>query len=490
MTDQIQKVLGGSTPAPNVFTIQDAPTRMPPATRTVGAPGFVLTGGYLLENEKDPRVSGLRKFRLYSDILANTAIVGASLRAFIALVGKPEWTVVPADDSAEALELAEFAEEVLFKDMITHWPQVVRRAALYRFYGFGVQEWTAKKRDDGRIGLLDIEPRPQTTVHRWDCDQHGNVIGVVQMAPATQREIYLPRQKLLYLVDDAINDSPEGLGLFRHIVKDADKLLRLELIESWGFESDIRGIPIVRAPLKELRELGTELEEAQLAPLRRILADHKRGPELGLMLESETFRSTGEGQTPSGVKRFDFELLRGDAGPHEEIAAAIERLNRQIARVMGTEHLLLGADSKGSHAMAQDKSQAFAELIDATLVDIRAQARKDLLEPVWDLNGLDRALMPTFRTSPLALSDVQETTEALVKMAQAGAPLMPNDPAVNKVRALIGLPDAPEVDLSLTAPLPGQGMLPGQAPPTPEEDMEGDGDEDQEVASEPEEKGA
>lgn len=500
MTETANKALVGNVAdLPNTMAVPEAPPRRPSPYKSIGAPGIIVTGGFIHEGEKDSRLVGQRKFRTYSDLLCNVAIVAAGARAFLFLVAKPEWSVEPADDSAEAQRLADLVDEILH-DMVTPFHQVVRRAALFRFYGFGLQEWTAKKRDDGSIGFLDVEPRAQSTIYRWDLDVHGNVVGVVQLAPQSMAEIYLHRQKLVYCVDDSMNDSPEGLGLFRHLAKAADRLARYELLEAWGYQTDIRGIPIVRAPLAELQALrdqgaeGIAAANAQLTPFRNLLSSHNKSDELGILIESETYRSTGEQQTPSSIRRFDFELLKGEAGPHAEIAAAIERLNREMARVLGVEHLLLGADSQGSHAMAQDKSQAFAELIDATIVDLRAQFEKDLLEPLWLLNGWDRDLMPTFRTSPLALTDIEETGKALVALATAGAPLMPNDPAVNKVRQLIGLPDAPEVDLSLTPPMPGVGMLPGQAEPISAEeqakiDAGAAGQDDEEVTDEPEESG-
>lgn len=441
---------------PDTSSIRNAPTGKVPPDVAVGAPGMVVYQGFLLSDEKDPRLHGQKKYTLYADILANTAIVGAGARFFLSLVGKADWSVEPADDSKEAQNYADLVEDMIH-DMDTPWHRVVRRAALFRFYGFGLQEWTAKMRKDGAIGIADVEARAQMTVWRWDCDMHGTVKGVVQLAPQNQREIYLPREKLVYLVDDAMHDNPEGLGLFRHLVKAADKLAAFELLEARGYESDIRGIPVMRAPLAELRKAvaaGTIDQaqlQAQLKPLQDFMRGHVKSPSLALMLEAETFRSTGEQQTPSAIKKFDVELLRGDDGPHMPIAAAIERLNREIARVLGVEHLLLGADSKGSHAMATDKSQAFGEIVDSTLVEIRAAFEHDLLTRIWELNGWPEEMMPSFCTSPIQYRDIQSVTGALADLAKAGAPLGANDPAVNQIRKIIGLADAPEQDPALVA---------------------------------------
>lgn len=435
----------------------------------MGAPGTAIYGGYIIEAEKDSSLQGRQKYTTYSDILANTSIVAAGVRFFLNLVSKAGWKVEPADDSAEAEKYAELVEEII-EDMDTPWHRVVRRAAMYRFYGFSLQEWTAKRREDGTVGMLDIEPRPQVTIDQWDVDRKGKVLGVVQRDPYDGQDLYLPRVKLVYLCDDSLNDSPEGLGLFRHLAKTAKRLEKYELLESWGFETDLRGIPLVRIPLARIEDLMKQgkLSKEQAAALRKPFEDfidkHSKNPAMGLLMDSSVYRAEGELKTPSATPLWAAELLKGDNGPHADIAKAIERLNRELARVLGVEHLLLGSDSKGSHALATDKTQSFGMIVDSTLTEMREQFRKDILGPIWELNGWPTEMMPRFMTESIQYRDVGQIVEALKGLAAAGAPLAVNDPAINEVRAQIGLTDAPEQDL--TVPLPGE-MPPGTDPNQP-----------------------
>src|SRR5437016_1076239 len=122
----------------------------------MGVSGTAVYAGYVLSPERSTKLIGQEKYRTFSDILANTAIVAAGVRYFLNIISKPNWSCEPADDSAEARKYADFVEE-LIGDMITPWDRIVRRSGTYRFHGFAIQEWTAKKRDDGKIGLLDIE---------------------------------------------------------------------------------------------------------------------------------------------------------------------------------------------------------------------------------------------------------------------------------------------------------------------------------------------
>lgn len=422
-------------------------------TETIGSPGFAIHGGWLQSHEKDSRLSGQQRYTTYGEILANTAIISAGVRYFVNLVAKASWVVQPADDTPEAQAVADRIEQIMH-GMNTPWARVVRRTAMGRFYGFSIQEWTMRQADGGLV-YKDIEPRPQRTITRWDTDESGAVQGMIQTSPQTQEDIYLPRGKTIYYVDDTLDDSPEGLGLFRHLVGLASKLERLELLESWGYERDLRGTPIGRGPLSELREMvrSGKLTKTQaddiLSPVRTWVSNALRGKDTALMLDSAPYRASGENQSPASTYQWDVELLRGDNGPHEAVAAAIERLNREMARILGVEQLLLGSDSRGSHALAQDKTQSFGLLVDSTLREIRELYERDFLDPLFELNGWDPALKPKFQTSQAQYRDTTDITTALKDMAAAGAPMSMDDPAINEVRDLLGLSKAPKMEEDL-----------------------------------------
>lgn len=455
----------------------------PNPKETLGVPGTAIYGGYIVENEKDSRLTGTNKYRTYSNILANTSIVAAGLRYFLNLISKAGWEVeAPEGSGAEGEEIAELVRDMM-DDMTTPWHRIVRRAAMYRCYGFSIQEWTAKVRDkDGAIGFLDIEPRPQVTIERWNTDRTGTVLGMIQVSPQDGQEIYLPRPKTIYMVDDSLNDSPEGLGLFRHLVKTAEKLKVYEQLESWGFERDLRGVPVGRAPLTQLRQLvkakkiTEEDAAALLAPIETFLRRAKQGEATALMLESEPWRGTGENQQPIDAPQWGVELMKGEATSQPEMAKAIERLNREMARVLGVEHLLLGSDSAGSFALSRDKTQSFGLIVDSTLREIGETMEADFLDPLFALNGWDPELKPKFTIEQSQYRDIEQITTALSDMAKAGAPIMPGDPVVNKIRDLMGLPHEPEIELDLA--LPNQPAQPEE----PEEEEVADVEEEAEEA--------
>lgn len=460
------------------------PQRTAP-TQRVGATGTAIFAGHVENLEDDSRLTGRERYKTFSETLANVAVVAAGVRFFLNMVAKAEWKVVPAEmeseaDTTRAEELASQVDDIL-NDMETPWHRIVRRAAMYRFYGFGIQEWTAKNREDGTVGFFDVEPRPQVTIERWDTDKFGTVLGVVQRIQQTQEAVNIPREKIVYLVDDSLSDSPEGLGLFRHIIRPAQRLQRYEQLEGFGYELDLRGVPIARAPITELNQMvedetmTAEERDALLKPLKDFITNHIKNPALGLLIDSATYTTTDERQTPSSSFQYDMTLLDGGSYSLQEIAAAIRRVSLEIARVLGVEHLLLGDDSgRGSFALSKDKSNNFALIVDSTLKELREAFQKDLLDPLWLLNGWPEELKPTLLTDTTAVRDVEQLSAAIRDLASAGVVLDREDPAVAEFFELLGL--TPLVGSLMQDPEMDLGGGGGQ--PAPQDDMPEDPEEE------------
>lgn len=420
-----------------------------PPTQVLGVTSVPTYGGYVDYGEKSADLTGTKRYTTFADVLANVGIVAAGVRYFLNLVAKAKWSVTPADDSKAAQEAADFVQEVM-DDMDTPWSRVIRRASMYRFYGYSIQEWTAKKRNDGKIGLLDIEPRAQSTIERWDVNDHGDIAGVWQTSPHTSREIYLPREKLVYVVDDTLSDSPEGLGLFRHIVPHAKRVMRYENLEGIGFETDLRGVPIGRAPkalLQKYVDQGkmtkSQMTEA-ITSMETFVQNHIRSTDTGLVLDSLTYQTQDDKGTPSQVKQWDMELLSSDANSIEYLGNAIDRVTHNIAMIIGVEQLLLGRNARGSHALSQDKTHNFYLVVDSTLTELTEAFERDFLGTLWQLNGMNDDLKPSLTPETIRFQNLAEITAALEDLARAGAPLDPRDPVINEIRELFGLSRVPE----------------------------------------------
>ena len=408
-----------------------------------GVGGTAVYGGFIEEKEKDATVKGTRKYQTYSDLIANVTIVAAAVRFYLNLIAKAEWKV----EASEADESGEFAErvEAMMEDMETPWHRIVRRLAMFRFYGFAVMEWIASRDEDGTIVMKDVRSRPQLTIEQWFLDRGGRVMGCLQRSPQTFETIPIPRAKMIYVVDDSINDSPEGLGLFRHVVESCHRLRRLQQLEGYGYESDLRGIPVGRAPLVELEQLvrSKKITKAKademIEGLDKFIKNHIKNPSLGILLDSTPYKQTGENRTPSSTPQWGLELLDGGTYGHDSVHNAIMRIIREVARVLGVEHLLLGEGSAASRSLADNKSTAFHLIVDSTLKEIRVQVEKDYVDRVWELNGWDDEMKPKLKTETLNFQDAEQLASVLASMATAGIQLDRQDEAIQELFDILGL---------------------------------------------------
>ena len=424
-------------------------------------PGTAIYGGFIAEKETSPELqSRVARYRTYADILANTSIAAAGVRYALNLIGNVRWVFTPSEGDPGG-KYADLAAKALQVDCRTPWHRTVRRSGTYRFYGFSIQEWTmVRHRREGHLTFHDIAPRAQLTCERWDVNEDGEIIGVMQRSPQTSQEIYLPRQKIMYIVDDSLNDSPEGLGLFRHLVRPAQRLKRYEDLEGFGFETDLRGIPVGYAPFTELERLvkAGDLTEDQVGeitkPITEFVRTHIRNPRLGLLLDSLPYTSNEEtGERPAGnTRQWDVKILSGSPTSFESNAAAIERINREIARILGVEQLLLGSSRAGSFALSRDKTNAFYLLIEGALKDIREGVVDDLLVPLWTVNGWPLEAMPNVTTEAVRSTDITEVSDGLRNMAEAGVILTREDEAVRQYFEMLGFtpPDPSDAPIDMS----------------------------------------
>lgn len=431
------------------WTFNKKEHRIKGAHSILGTSGAYAVGGYLIEDEEEADLSGQEKYLLYSNMLVNTSIVSAGVRFYLNLLTGAKWKVHAKETNGKISDKAQrFADliEDMMTDMITPWHRVIRRAGMYRFYGFSIQEWTAKRRKDGVIGYSDIMPRPQSSIVRWDLDpQSGIVNGMYQEHIVTKKHIHIPRAKVIYMVDDSLNDTPEGLGIFRNLVEPNKRLSRYEQLEGYGFESDLRGIPMARAPFADLQaavakgDLSQEDMDKKLQPFIDFMKKHNKTPALGIMLDSLPYLGEDDAQRPSAVPQWDLSLLKAGATSQESIAHAIQRVNQEIARLLGVEGMLLGANTLGSQALSSDKSKNFAMTVDSALTELSETFKRDFVLPIFIMNGWDLELMPTLSPEAIQFRDIKEITGALKELADAGAKISPSDPVVNNLRSMMGL---------------------------------------------------
>lgn len=432
-----------------------------------GASGTPIFGGYVENKERDPRLAPVERWRTASDLMSNVSIVAAGLRFFLNLVAVPAWSMEPAEDlgdgkSSDAAKKAADWFENCLNDMATPLPRVIRRSGMYRFHGFAIQEWIAKRNDDGTIGIEDIQSRPQWTIEKWEAADDGTILGVQQRNPQNGALLWIPRSKYLYLVDDMLSDSPEGLGLFRHLVEPGERIKAYLKLEGQGFERDLRGIPVGRAPIEEINNLVAQGKlkksdaDKMLSGMRNFVKQQVKAADTGLLVDSMTYKgTTADGDVVSAIPKWAIELLSSSGASFADMGKAIERLTHDMAMILGVEGILLGGSSgSGNRALGADKSRNLYLAVNAAVADISNGFQSDVRDAIWALNGFPDELKPKIAAEDVAFKDVAIIAKALSDMATAGAVLQPNDPAIDDVRDLMGVSHAPEPDPDILGAIP------------------------------------
>lgn len=443
--------------------------------KEMGTTGTAVFGGFVQRKDKSAQWFGKDRYTTSSEMLSNISIIAASVRYFLNLLAHPQWTVTPATDKAEDVAYAEFVEDVIHS-MRSPWHSVIRRGGSYLFHGFGIQEWTALRREDGKTGFVDIEPRMQHTIERWEVEDSGAILGAWQRSPQTNELKGIARGKMLYLVDDTFTDSPEGFGIFRQLLEPYNRLKQFLVLEARTFERDLRGIPIGRMPIAKLREAvkAGNLDETTatniIAQMTQFVELQVKDSTTGIVLDSMPYESeAADGMKISSTYQYGMELLQGSSNGHADLSKAIDRIQREMARVIGTEHLMMG-DQGGNRALATDKSRNMYLVANSVLNNQTSAYDSDVIDPLWILNGFPEESKPHFTAEDVAFKDVEQVTAALRDMATAGAVLAPDDPAIDDVRDLLGISryEGELRDLSVEAAAAGYDMAIN--PPEPEEE--------------------
>jgi len=436
---------GGPSPNPAGRGIAKAAAR--------GTTDVVAYAGFIASGERHGDLTGSRKWLTYSESY-NTPVVATGIRYFGNLLSGTEWHIEENKAGGKgARKGVDIVEQGLIQTpMLRPWSSVVRKAAMYRLLGFSLHATSMRRRPDGMIVYSEIEHRPQHSIERWlRKDERAPFDAVIQRTRQSGLEIEIPLDECFYCVDDTLADSPDGVGLLRHVIEHVRRLAVLEKMEGSALVRDMGGTPLGRAPIAEIvAQLGTsdaatvqtQIDAATLA-LRTVMVNRNKTPEeaMYLLLDSSTYKNPDG--TPTAIAKWALEIVRSETANMGPTDIAIRRVELQIARVLGIEFALMGADSSGSYAMHDDKTSTFETNIQTTLNELGWFATMQLGRRLVARNGLDPdTCAPRLVAEPISTDAVETACRSLALITQAG--LMPDDPATDVLRGRLRLPPQPE----------------------------------------------
>lgn len=368
-------------------------------------------------------------------MITDCPTIAMGVRAFTKACYSADWSIEAAP-GALGDKYALIVEDMI-REMTTNLAEAAAAACWFEFAGFSVLEQTLTIRD-GKYYLDRLDERHPISVERFDVDDSGRLRGIWQQTK--KGSVYIPRGKILHLTDGLTTSTPAGRGMFKDLKSSFEDYRYYMGLSQHMFVSDIRGVPIVRAPLAALEDkvrAGDISKSDMSAMLTRTfgpIQNRERTKESALLLDSQVYVAEETG-APSPQRIWDIDIIRGGADSAADIAAKIQEIKLDIARIMGTESFLIG-DKGGSYALSENKMQIFYNSIKTCLSKFSEGFRTQILMPLFSLNGWPIEECPYLCMGSPIPKNASEIAAVLTSLET----LPPKDPARDYVRGLVGAP--------------------------------------------------
>jgi phage gp29-like protein len=132
-----------------------------------------------------------------------------------------------------------------------------------------------------------------------------------------------------------------------------------------------------------------------------------------------------------------------------DINPIINRYQHDIARSVLSEFLLLGT-SGGSYALSKSKTDLFLRALESYIQAIVDVLNKQLVERLWQLNGLDYDLMPTIKAGDVAPHDLREIAAFLRNLNGANIDVSSHPEVIKDLMDIAELEYDPEAGVQAT----------------------------------------
>ena len=130
----------------------------------------------------------------------------------------------------------------------------------------------------------------------------------------------------------------------------------------------------------------------------------------------------------AGNKMFEFDIKSVTGQKSYDTNAIIQRYTAEILTALFADFLSLGQNGSGSFSLAESKISVVEMAIQAKLDEIKSQLNFDLAKQLFQLNGWDTSVMPTFEYGEISKVSLDEISKFIQRTAAVG--LIPKAPKV------------------------------------------------------------
>lgn len=443
----------------------------------IGSSGLVRTGGYVLE-EFLPELQNDKAIKVFKSMRDNDPITGALLFAIVNLMRQIKFSTKPGTDDEEGMDKAQFLRECM-DDMTGTWADVISEICSMFVFGWALVEPVYKKRDgyqpddskvptskfdDGRIGWHKMPLRAQETKARWEFNDTGGVIAMVQLTTSGEKEI--PITSALLFRTQTYKNNPEGRSIFRNAYRPWYFKTRIEEIEAIGIERDLAGLPIMYLPPEMFDPNATPEVKLAKKQYETIVQNIRRDKQEGLVFPAV--------YDDGGNQTIRLELLSAGGSRTFDTDTIIGRYAQHITMTVLADWLMLGHEGVGSFALSSNKSNLFGVAMGAWKDSILSVFNNYAVPRLFRMNGFEVKDLPEIVAEDIEAVDLNVMGQFLASLQMAGAPPFPNRDLLKRLYQIAGWPEPTEDQMQSmedVAAMQAQQAEAGTGT-TPEEDAE------------------
>lgn len=406
----------------------------------IGRPGLNSFSGTVHEERLKQLSSPEKRNATWREMADNDPIIGAVLFVVDMLIRQLDWRVEPFSNSDEDKAIAEFVWSC-FNDMNRPFKDTISEMLSFLVYGWSWHEIVFKKRQgdtevdnliivegkvvpnpfavnvppaskhtDGKIGWHKLAGRSQESLHHWEFDQYGELLGMWQQAPPDYKVVFIPLTKSLHFRTTIQKNNPEGRSILRNAHRPWYFKKTIEEIQAVGIERDLAGLPVMWVPEELMRSNLPPNLQALRDELEEMIRNIRRGHQEGMLAP---MRENG------GNPVYKLELLTTGGRRSFDIKAIMEYYDKCMTMSAMSDFVLMGHESVGSYALADSKTSVFAMATKTRIDTLADQFNMRGIPQLMRLNGMDSTRAPKLMHSDIESVDLTKLAAYVQALGQA-----------------------------------------------------------------------
>ena len=321
------------------------------------------------------------------------------------------WHVEPVNDTPEELEIRDFIEFALFKDIgypdkskSKTWREFISEAMSFTDFGFSLFEVVHKVVSNhpvygNYIGLRDIAFRSQRSIYEWNLLPNGGIKNVRQLVNGDLFvDVKIAGENLLVFTCEKEGDNYEGVSLLRPIYGNYFRKNIYQRIQAIGVERSAIATPIGTIP----RDKVGDVEQVnKLKNILKLFTQHQSNYII----------------KPEG---FELELFNLNYDP-EKVDKVIENEDKRMAKAFLANFMELAmSGGGGSYALGSDLSDTFLNGIQLYADQIADKVQTKIVEILVAAKYGVRDKYPILKVTGINDKAGKERAEITVMLKNAG----------------------------------------------------------------------